>query len=142
MNPWYSKIFETSHWHLMLDGTSLLLYLSIYADAFFVLPFDLCIIVLKNESFSFLILRHLGPTVLSNFFRALIHSRISHGKPQRILEYEETYIRVYICVYIYIHIEGMRWGFNIVRTFQSVYDYIDSSTWACRHLAEVSNHLV
>jgi len=105
MNPWYSKIFETSHWHLMLDGTSLLLYLSVYADAFFVLPFDLCIIVLKNESFSFLILRHLGPTVLSNFFRALIHSRISHGKPQRILEYEETYIRVYIyiCVYIYTY---------------------------------------
>lgn len=31
-------------------------------------------------------------------------------------------------------------GFNIVRTFQSVYDCIDST--ACRHLAKVSNHRI
>lgn len=73
---------------------------------------------LRTEAF--LILRRLGPTFPTDFSRALVHTYIyapPAGIPRRILEYEDGGI----CG----RDEG--WGFNIVRTFQSVYDCIDSA---------------
>lgn len=102
-----------------------------YAGAFFVLPLDLCIIVLKNESaFSYS-----SPSWAYISLQLLTCTRAHIYAPPAGIPREDIRIRGRRDIW-----KGWGWGFNIVRTFQSVYDCIDSTDPACRHLAEVSNH--